>query len=280
MAPTSRRRTRLGDAAATATPRLAAVHHLSAVVPDAPPRYTLDRTALDRALVAGDPAFSAQRTVWVLAPWMSLIDIAPPRQVFEVAESVSELVLDDLRAHAARDPAAARGGGWEYLCLAVGSWLAVAVYRVAHAMLAAFDGQPRVALVARQMSEAARLATAVEIHPAATVGPRLVIDHGEGTVIGVQARLGADVVVLHRVTIGSRFAADGPVAGRRHPTVGDNVVFSYDSAALGSIEIGSDVQVGPGCRITRPVPPGSQVRVFAGNQRILLAGESEWTDFT
>jgi len=250
-----------------------------AVLPAAPPRFTLDRPALDRALVAGDPVSTALRTVRVLAPWLSLIDVAPPRSVFEVAESVSERVFDDVCAHAERDPAAARSGGWEYLHLGVGSWLAVAVYRVAHAVLEAFGGLPGVAVVARQMSEEARLATAVEIHPAATIGPRLVIDHGAGTVIGEQASLGRNVVILHRVTIGSRDAADGPVTGRRHPTVGDNVTFSYGSAALGQIEIGSDVQVGPGCRITQPVPAGAWVRLIAGRQQILLAGESVWRDF-
>jgi len=245
----------------------------------APPRFILDRPALDRALVHGDPLATALRTVRVLTPWLSLIDVAAPRDVFETSEAVAERVLEDLLAYAERDPAAARAGGWEYVFLGVTTWLAVATYRVAHAVINEFAASGEVLVVARQMSEAARLATAVEIHPAAVVGRRLVIDHGCGTVIGEQATLGSNVVLLHGVTLGSRYAADGPVHGRRHPTVGDNVTFSYGSAALGPIEIGSSARIGPGCTVTRDVPAGASVRLIDGAQRIRLDGAAAWGAF-
>jgi serine O-acetyltransferase len=261
-------------------PGLSTSPGLAGVVPVAPPpRFYLNRSVLDHALIHGDPMSTALRMVRVLTPWLSLIDIASPREAFAASEAVCEPVLEDLLAHAERDPAAARGGGWEYLFLGVTSYLAVATYRVAHAVLNVFGRAPEVLVTARQMSEAARLATGVEIHPAADIGRKLVIDHGYGTVIGEQAIVGDNVVMLHGVTLGSRHAADGPVQGRRHPIVGDNVTFSYGSAVLGPIEIGSDARIGPGCTVTRNVPGGASVRLTDAGQRILLHGASAWRAF-
>nr|WP_188880333.1 serine O-acetyltransferase [Halarchaeum grantii] len=106
-------------------------------------------------------------------------------------------------------------------------------------------------LVARLLSQLVRWLTGVEIHPGATIGERVVIDHGMGVVIGETAVVGDDVHMYHGVTLGG--ADKRPV--KRHPTVGDGVTIGADATLLGDIEIGAGAKVGAGAVVTTDVEP-------------------------
>ncbi len=108
---------------------------------------------------------------------------------------------------------------------------------------------------ARAISQAARFATNVEIHPAATLGPRLFIDHGAGVVVGETATVGADVTLYHGVTLGGRSLG----TERRHPTVGDRVIVGAGAKVLGPIEVGDDSRIGANAVVAKSVPPDSVV---------------------
>lgn len=123
-------------------------------------------------------------------------------------------------------------------------------YRVAHLL---WRGERR--LVARALTVLARLVTGVEIHPAADLGRRVVVDHGHGVVVGSTAEVGDDVLVYHGVTLGSR----RPTTGKRHPTVGDGVLLGAGATLLGPIEIGDDCRVGAGAVVLESHPPDETV---------------------
>lgn len=97
--------------------------------------------------------------------------------------------------------------------------------------------------------------TGVEIHPAAKIGRRLVIDHGMGIVIGETAIIGDDVLIYHGVTLGAKSGT----SGKRHPTIGNNVVIGAQSTVLGNITIGDNASVGAGSVVTRDVANGATV---------------------
>ncbi|MGO1316326.1 MAG: serine O-acetyltransferase EpsC [Cellulomonadaceae bacterium] len=122
-------------------------------------------------------------------------------------------------------------------------------YRVAHRLWS----QPGLKLPARLVSQLIRALTGVEIHPGATIGRRLFIDHGMGVVIGQTAVVGDDVVLFHGVTLGGRSMSHG----KRHPTLGDRVVVGAGAKVLGAVWIGDDVQIGANAVVVRDVPPGS-----------------------
>jgi len=108
-------------------------------------------------------------------------------------------------------------------------------------------------LLARVLSQVVRWLTGVEIHPGATLGRRVVIDHGMGVVIGETAIVGDDVHMYHGVTLGG--ADKRPV--KRHPTVRDGVTIGADATLLGDIVIGEHANVGAGAVVTGDVPPGA-----------------------
>jgi serine O-acetyltransferase len=110
-------------------------------------------------------------------------------------------------------------------------------------------------LPARAMSQLARWATGVEIHPAARIGHRLFIDHGSGVVIGETAEVGDDVTVYHGVTLGG-ISTD---RGKRHPTVCDRVVVGAGAKILGPVTVGAESRVGANAVVLRSVPDGSVV---------------------
>jgi len=106
--------------------------------------------------------------------------------------------------------------------------------------------------IARFFCELGRLNTGIEIHPGATIGRRLVIDHGMGVVIGETSVVGDDCVIFHGVTLGGlKF---DPV--KRHPTVGDRVLIGAGAKVLGPIELGDDCKIGANAVITKDVPAG------------------------
>ncbi|GMA31894.1 serine O-acetyltransferase EpsC [Litorihabitans aurantiacus] len=104
--------------------------------------------------------------------------------------------------------------------------------------------------LARAVSQLARLLTGVEIHPGATIGPRLFIDHGMGVVIGETAVVGADVMLYHGSTLGGRSLS----RGKRHPTLGDRVTVGAGAKVLGDITIGDDASIGANAVVVRDVP--------------------------
>ena len=113
----------------------------------------------------------------------------------------------------------------------------------------------RIPLAPRLVSQIGRFVTGIEIHPGATLGEGLFIDHGAGVVIGETAEVGANVTIYQGVTLGGT----GKEAGKRHPTIGDNVVIGAGSMLLGSINVGDNVKVGSGSVVVHDVPSDSTV---------------------
>lgn len=110
-------------------------------------------------------------------------------------------------------------------------------------------------LLPRLISQFSRLVTGIEIHPGAKIGTALFIDHGMGVVIGETTELGDNVTIYQGVTLGGT----GKEKGKRHPTIGDNVVIGAGAKVLGPIEIGSGARIGAGSVVLQNVPPGSTV---------------------
>ena len=100
-----------------------------------------------------------------------------------------------------------------------------------------------------------RFLTGIEIHPAARIGRRLIIDHGMGVVIGETAEIGDDVYLYHQVTLGGTSTAQG----KRHPTVGDGVIVGAGAKILGAITIGAHARVGANAVVVQPVAAGETV---------------------
>jgi serine O-acetyltransferase len=110
-------------------------------------------------------------------------------------------------------------------------------------------------LPARAVSQAARWATGIEIHPAAELGDGLFIDHGAGVVIGETARVGEDVTLYHGVTLGGTSLE----RGRRHPTIGSRVTIGAGAKILGDLTVGDDSRIGANAVVVRPVHDNSVV---------------------
>ena len=110
-------------------------------------------------------------------------------------------------------------------------------------------------VLARLLSQIARFFTQVEIHPGAQLGEGLFIDHGCGIVIGETAILGDNVTLYQGVTLGGT----GKESGKRHPTLGNNVMVSSGATVLGNINIGDNVKIGAGSVVLKDVPANSTV---------------------
>ncbi len=154
---------------------------------------------------------------------------------------------EDIKAVKDRDPAARNG---------LEIWLlypgvkAIRMHRRAH-----FYYRHNLMFLARYVSQRAARKTGIEIHPGATIGRRLVIDHGTGIVIGETAEIGDDVLIYQGVTLGGT----GKDTGKRHPTIGNNVMISAGSKVLGPIRIGDNSRVAAGAVVLKDVPPDSTV---------------------
>lgn len=184
------------------------------------------------------------------------------RRYYDHIAVAEERVAEDLTALSRQDPAAGRS--WEYVANSYASYQAVQAYRLAHALLRADAAEPRrerpSAALARRISEDAKICTGIEIHPAATIGRRFVLDHAAGTVIGESAELGDDCYVLQGVILGATGIATNP-AGKRHPTVGDRVQIGAFARLFGPITVGSDTRIGPHSVVVTDIPAGSHVRL-------------------
>jgi serine O-acetyltransferase len=109
--------------------------------------------------------------------------------------------------------------------------------------------------LARFTAHLGRWFTGIEIHPAARLGRRLVIDHGMGLVIGETAEIGDDVTLYHQVTLGGTSLSHG----KRHPTVGNNVIIGAGAKILGAITVGDGARIGANALVIKPVPAGMTV---------------------
>jgi serine O-acetyltransferase len=127
---------------------------------------------------------------------------------------------------------------------------AVLMHRAAHRLY-----QTGVPILPRFISQISRFLTGIEIHPGATIGRRFFIDHGMGVVIGETTEIGDDVLLYQGVTLGGT----GNEQGKRHPTLGNNVVVGTGAKVLGSIRIGNNVKIGAGSVVVHPVPDYSTV---------------------
>ncbi|MDA8443070.1 MAG: serine O-acetyltransferase [Peptococcaceae bacterium] len=127
---------------------------------------------------------------------------------------------------------------------------AILMHRIAHKLY----GQGWV-ILPRLISQFARFLTGIEIHPGATIGEGLFIDHGTGVVIGETAEVGNNVTIYQGVTLGGT----GKEKGKRHPTIGNNVVIGSGARILGSFTVGDNVKIGAGSVVTKAVPPNTTV---------------------
>lgn len=154
---------------------------------------------------------------------------------------------EDVNAVRERDPAAR--SFIEVLLLYPGV-KAIRMHRRAH-----FYYKHGLFFLARYVSQRALKKTGIEIHPGATIGRRLVIDHGTGVVIGETTEIGDDVLIYQGVTLGGT----GKDVGKRHPTIGNNVMISAGAKVLGPFKIGDNSRVAAGAVVLEEVPPNSTV---------------------
>jgi serine O-acetyltransferase len=154
---------------------------------------------------------------------------------------------ETVRTYRERDPAA-RSSLEVLLCYP--GVHAVMWHKLSHALW-----QANLRLLGRFSSNIGRFLTGIEIHPAAKVGRRLVIDHGMGVVIGETAEIGDDCYLYHQVTLGVARAQ----GGKRHPTVGNNVIIGAGAKVLGPITVGDNARVGANSVVLESVPPDTTV---------------------
>ncbi len=156
--------------------------------------------------------------------------------------------LDTLRSIQKRDPAAR---SLLQIALLYPGVRALAFHRVAN-----FMWRHGLHFFGRLVSEIGRLLSGIEIHPAATIGERLFIDHGHGVVIGETARIGNDVTLYHGVTLGGLSPHDG-VGGCRHPTILDRAVIGAGAQVLGPVTVHECARIGANAVVTKDVPRGA-----------------------
>ena len=154
---------------------------------------------------------------------------------------------EDIKAFRDRDPAARSDLDIYFL---YPGFKAIRMHRRAH-----FYYKHGLMFLARYVSQKAARKTGIEIHPGATIGRRLVIDHGTGIVIGETTEIGDDVLIYQGVTLGGT----GKDTGKRHPTIGNNVMISAGAKVLGPFKIGDNSRVAAGAVVLEEVPPNSTV---------------------
>jgi serine O-acetyltransferase len=156
-------------------------------------------------------------------------------------------ILEDIDTAKAKDPAARNR---LEIALTYPGVHALWGHRISH-----FLWRINLKLIARIHSNLIRSATGIEIHPAAKIGRRFFIDHGMGVVIGATAVVGDDVMIYHDVTLGAR----GIGSGKRHPTIGNNVVIGAGARVLGDIKVGEGVKISANMVVTKEVPAKTSV---------------------
>lgn len=173
-----------------------------------------------------------------------------------------ETVKEDVKAIRQRDPAVR---SWAEAILFYPGLHALFFYRIAH-----FFYNIKLYLIARMISNIGRFFTGIEIHPGAKIGKGLFIDHGMGVVIGETAEVGDNVTIYQGATLGGT----GKEKGKRHPTIGNNVVISSGAKVLGPFMVGDNSKIGAGSVVLKEVPADSTVvgvpgRVVVKNKKRL-----------
>lgn len=151
-------------------------------------------------------------------------------------------LITDFRIIFDRDPAARN---WLEVLFCYPGLQALLLHRFAHQLYCL-----QIPFIPRLISHIARFLTGIEIHPGATIGRGVFIDHGMGVVIGETAIVGDYALIYQGVTLGGT----GKESGKRHPTLGENVVVGAGAKVLGNIQIGNNVRIGAGSVVLRDVP--------------------------
>ncbi|VAW11733.1 Serine acetyltransferase [hydrothermal vent metagenome] len=167
--------------------------------------------------------------------------------VFAFVLIVAVFFSHEIKSTMEKDPAA--HGYFQIILLYPGLHATIA-YRVSHVLW-----KYKLPIIPRMLSQIARFLTGIEIHPGASIGPGLFIDHGMGVVIGETAVLGKDVTLFQGVTLGGT----GKETGKRHPTLGDNVVVGTGAKVLGNITIGKNSYVGANAVVLKNVPHNATI---------------------
>jgi serine O-acetyltransferase len=167
----------------------------------------------------------------------------------QTAARVAKELRRDVAAARDRDPAACKVAQLEIVLTWPGIQ-ALLAHRLAHALHEA--GVP---ILPRLVALFSRMLTGIEIHPAASIGKGLFIDHGSGVVVGETAQIGDDVTLYQGVTLGGT----GFATGKRHPTVQDNVTIGSGAKLLGPITVGHGAKIGANSVVITDVPPNSTV---------------------
>ncbi len=162
-------------------------------------------------------------------------------------------LTEDIRTIQRNDPAAR---GWFEVLLCYPGLHALWLHRVAHTLW-----RWRMPVLPRLWSQVARFLTGIEIHPGATIGRRVFIDHGMGVVIGETAVVGDDCLIYQGVTLGGTSLAHG----KRHPTLEPHVVVGAGAKVLGDIRLGAHTRVGSGSVVIKSTPPHSTVVGIPGH---------------
>ncbi len=169
-------------------------------------------------------------------------------------------IIDDIRAYKRNDPAAKSAA--EILLLYNGLHATID-YRIAHWL-----HTHRMRFLARAVSQWSKMWTGIEIHPAAKIGRRLVIDHGTGIVIGETTEIGDDCLLYQGVTLGGT----GKDVGKRHPTLGNNVMVGAGAKVLGPFRVGNNARIAANSVVLREVPDNATV-VGVPGRIVRLCGE-------
>jgi len=158
-------------------------------------------------------------------------------------------IKEEVDSFFARDPAARSR---LEIYLAYPGFHAVILHRLAHRIW-----EKKYHTVARVLSYVSRMITGIEIHPGATLGKNLFIDHGMGIVIGETARIGEGVTIYHDVTLGGVAPQDDKKGAIRHPQIGDNVIIGSGAQLLGPIKVGEGAKIGSNAVVVTDVEPGA-----------------------
>jgi len=172
--------------------------------------------------------------------------VPTPKSSKYTSEMIAQ-IKEDIQTAFARDPAARTA--WEVICCYPGLH-AIWFHRLAQRLW-----RRRLKFFGRLMSHIARLLTGVDIHPGATIGRRFFIDHGMGVVIGETTEIGDDVLVYQGAVLGGTTTRKG----KRHPTIGNDVVIGAGATLLGAITVGHGARIGAGSVVIKPVPGGATV---------------------
>lgn len=169
------------------------------------------------------------------------------RSIRKVVSDVFKTIKADIKAVYQRDPAV--NNLFEIL-LAYSGLHAIIIHRLSHWLYSL-----GLRTIPRLIAQLARFFTGIEIHPGAQIGKGFFIDHGMGVVIGETTELGENVTLYQGVTLGGT----GKEKGKRHPTIGNNVLIGAGAKILGSIKIGNDSKIGAGSVVLKDVPANSTV---------------------